>query len=257
MTAPGLTGSRRLYLFSIVPGPLLAVVMAFSIVLGVPKDKIESNTVWAVGIWVAVALAFLAYGYAKRNSPSLWQKVAGVSALFFGVVTALAAASIFLVLGMGTGGAVTLGIVVFLVGGVAPWLAVGRAAAKLIEQPAAALVQSEAELSFPLRGEEDGWFLVGQDEVIVRIRRKIRRRMDDTHDDRVDFAGIRELEMVDLRGQETTHVGLGYEAHATDGPAVRMRILSDSRGDEPEEWVVAIDRAWEAIQAIETRRRQV
>ncbi|MDT7729696.1 MAG: hypothetical protein QOI21_6272 [Actinomycetota bacterium] len=254
MTTPGLTGSRRLYLFSIVPGPLLAMVMAFSTVVRVPRDKIESNTVWAVGIWVAVALAFLAYGYAKRNSPSLWRKITGVSALFFGVVTALAAASIFLVLGMGTGGTVGLGFAVFLLGGVAPWLAVGRASVKLMEQPTAALVDSEVELSFPLRGEDDGWFLVGQDEVVVRIRRRVRRQLDDNHDDRVYFTGIREIELVQLHGQEETHVGLGYEAHATAGPAVRLLIADDSRGDEPEEWIVATDRAWEAIQAIESRR---
>jgi hypothetical protein len=254
MTASGLTGSRRLYLSAILPGPLLALVMALYVGLAAPRDKFEPNTMWGAGIWVAVAFGFLAYGYAKRNSPSLWQKIAGVSALFFGVFTGLAAASIFLVLGMGTGGAFGLGIAVFLLGGVVPWLAVGRAAAKLIELPVSALVQSEAELSFPLRGEDDGWFLVGQDEVVVRIRRRIRRQLDDNHDDRVAFTGIREIELVQLHGQQTTHVGLGFEAHATDGPAVRLLIADDSRGDETEEWIAATDRAWEAIQAIESRR---
>ncbi|HEV7973647.1 hypothetical protein [Amycolatopsis sp.] len=254
MTNRELSAGRRLFLIAYVPGPVVALGLSLSLVLNTPSGEIETGTAWGVVLWVAVSLGFLTFGYAKRNSPSWWPKIVAVSVFFFGALTGLAAATVFVVHDMPVGVAFGLGAAVFVVCGIVPWVVVTRAATKVIELPAAAMVESEVELSFPLRGEDDGWFLVGQDEVQVRIRRRVRRQLDDNHDDRVDFTGIRELEMIELREQEKTHVGLGYEAHATDGPAVRLLILSDSRSDEPEEWIVATDRAWEAIQAIEARR---
>ncbi|MFC3453347.1 hypothetical protein [Amycolatopsis speibonae] len=235
--------ARRKYLIAMSLGPIMLVALCAVSFVG-PRSR--GSILPVLGL-LAFALILLLFGYVRRNSPVRWNRVAAISGVVAGVYGAVAVLT-----WRDAENRLLIAIAVVVVLSLVPWLAVRSASASVLAAPKDALVGATAELSFALRDEADGWFLIRQDEVAVRIRREVRRALDDDHDASVPFPGIAEIEVIDLPGGEEVEIGLAYTVTPGAGPALRIRV-DDREIDLQEEWIVPIDEAWQAAEALRAR----
>ncbi|MEV7551908.1 hypothetical protein AB0N89_19990 [Amycolatopsis sp. NPDC089917] len=235
--------ARRGYLFAMSLGPIALVALC---VVSLAGQRNKGSILPVLGL-LAFALVLFLFGYARRNSPVRWSRIAAISGVVAGVYGAV------VVLSWRAGESrLLIAIAVLVILSLVPWLAVRNAAASVLARPKGDLVGATAELSFALRDEADGWFLIREDEVAVRIRRKVRRSLDDDHDAAVSFSGIAEVEVIDLPGDDEVEIGLSYTVTPGAGPALRIRV-DDKAIDLRDEWIVPIDEAWQAAEALRTR----
>jgi len=236
--------ARRRYLIAMSLGPIALVALC---VVSFAGQRNRVSILPVLG-FLAFALILLLFGYARRNSPVRWSRVAAISGVVAGVYGAVG------VLSWRDGESrLLIAIAVLVVLSLVPWLAVRSAAASVLARPKGDLVGATAELSFALRDEPDGWFLIREDEVAVRIRRKVRRNLDDDHDVAAPFPGIAEVEVIDLPGGDEVEIGLSYAITPSAGPALRIRV-DDRSIDLQDEWIVPIDEAWQAAEALRSRK---
>jgi hypothetical protein len=235
--------ARRTYLCAMTLGPLVLAIMG---VLALARSR-DNVLLPALGSF-AVAVVFFLVGYSLRNSPLRWSRVAAISGIVAGVYSAL------MFLAWGDEDRLLVAGAVFVVLALVPWLVVRNASAGVQATPKRELVETGVELSFALRDETNGWFLIRHDEIAVRTRRKHRRNLDDNHDDRTWLGAITDVEVLDLPGGEETEIGLGYTLTPSAGPALRVRFAEeDIREDE---WIVPIEEAWQAAEALRARMAQ-
>ncbi|OXM44028.1 hypothetical protein [Amycolatopsis alba] len=235
--------ARRRYLVAMSLGPIVLVALCVVSFAG-PRGSILP----VLG-FLAFALILMLFGYVRRNSPVRWSRVAAISGVVAGVYGAIG------VLSRDGESGLLIAIAVVVVLSLVPWLVVRNAAASVLARPKGDLVGATAELSFALRDEADGWFLIREDEAAVRIRREVRRNLDDDHDAEVPFSGIAEVEVIDLPGGAEVEIGLAYAITPSAGPALRVRV-DDKSIDLRDEWIVPIDEAWQAAEALRSRMTQ-
>ncbi|MEC3978359.1 hypothetical protein [Amycolatopsis sp. H20-H5] len=241
-----LVRARRTYLIAMLLGPIVLAVLGVLSLVGLRRPG-SGAVLPALGFF-AMALIVLLAGYVLRNAPSRWNRVAAISGVLAGVYGAIG-----VLVRLGDDQLLIAGAVLVVLA-LVPWLAVRNASASVLARPTGELVATMAELSFPLRDEADGWFLIRHDEIAVRIRRERRRHVDDNHDDSVVFAGIAAFEVVDLPGGEKVEIGLGYTVTPGAGPALRVRVADE--GVRQDEWIVPIDEAGPAAEALRARMTQ-
>ncbi len=243
---PVLARARRRYLVAMSLGPLVLVALCVVSFAG-PRNR---GSILPVLGFLAFALILLLLGYARRNSPVRWNRVAAISGAVAGVYGAVG------VLSWRDGeNRLLIAIAVLVVLSLVPWLAVRNAAASVPARAKGDLVGTTVESSFALRDEADGWFLIREDEIAVRIRRELRRSLDDDHDVVVSFPGIAEVGVIDLPGGDEVEIGLSYTLTPSAGPALRIRV-DDKSIDRTDEWIVPIDEAWQAAETLRTRMAQ-
>ncbi|OXM54585.1 hypothetical protein CFP71_19630 [Amycolatopsis thailandensis] len=236
--------ARRKYLIAMSLGPIALVAVCVVSFAG-PRNR--SSILPVLGL-LAFALILFLIGYARRDSPVRWNRVAAISGVVAGVYGAV------VVLGWREAeNRLLIAIAVLVVLSLVPWLAVRNASASVLARPNGALAGATAELSFALRDEADGWFLIREDEVAVRIRRKVRRNLDDDHDAVVSFSGIAGIEVIDLPGDDEVEIGLSYAITPSAGPALRV-LVDDKEIDLRDEWIVPIDEARQAAEALRSRK---
>ncbi len=228
----------RTYLAATLLGPVVLVALA-ALVFADVVGRGQQGVAWTC---LGLAVVFGGIAVLLRFRPRVWMK----TALVFGV---LSAAWAVLVLMSSRGpDRMVLVVAVAVVLALVPVLAVRN-----IALPALPADDGDFELVFPIRGEADGQLLVRRDEVAVRVRRKVRRTLDDNHDDVVLFGDIAEVEVVEVADGAEVSLGLSHTISATAGPAVRVRVVEeDVREDE---WIVPADRAREAADAILSRKQ--
>ncbi|WP_181776793.1 hypothetical protein [Amycolatopsis pittospori] len=241
-----LARARRRYLIAMSLGPIALVALCVVSFVG-PGNR---GSILPVLGFLAFALILLSFGYVRRNSPARWNRVAAISGVVAGVYGAVG------VLSWRDGESrLLIAVAVLVVLSLVPWLAVRNASASVLARPKGDLAGATVELSFALRDEADGRFLIREDEIAVRIRRKVRRNLDDDHDDVVSFPGVAEVEVIDLPGGDEVEIGLSYTVTPSAGPALRIRV-DDESIDREDEWIVPIDEAWQAAEALRTRMAQ-
>lgn len=229
--------ARRSYLFATLLGPVVLVALAALVFAGV-LGRGQQGAGWAC---LGLAVVFGGIAVLLRSRPRVWVK----TALVFGVLSAAWAALVLL--SSDRPGRMVLVVAVAVVLALVPVLAVRNIALAALPPGG-----GDFELVFPIRGEADGQLLVRRDEVAVRVRRKVRRNLDDNHDDTVLLGDIAEVEVVEVADGAEVPLGLSHTISATAGPAVRVRVVEeDVREDE---WIVPADGAREAAEAIRARQ---